>query len=132
MSRYVLHLPANMPDWQVRAFLNRFNRTNEERNGMLRVTNETKAVLRTEGTGRVIGFVKSDEPGRISIAVPADRAVMTATQARQLAAWLNDEAAKAEKSSTESARTSAGWRAAEAQRQEEIRAALGGQFARRF
>lgn len=128
----MLHLPANMPDWQVRAFLNHFTRTNKERNNMLRVTNETKAILRTEGTGRVVGFVKSDEPGKISIAVPSDRAVMTPTQARQLAAWLRDEAAKAEKSSTESARTSAGWRATEARRQEEIRAALGGQFARRF
>lgn len=91
---------------------------------MIRVTNETKAELKTEA-GRVVGFVKSTEPGKISLAVPGDRAVMTPAQARQLAAWLNDEAAKGGTVTTEmGARTETGWRTAEAKRQAEIRAAL--------
>ncbi|QAX94738.1 hypothetical protein HOV12_gp54 [Streptomyces phage Lilbooboo] len=88
----------------------------------MRVTNETKAELQAE-KGRVVGFVKSSEPGKISIAVPADRAVMTPTQARALAAWLNEEADKGGRVATD-ARTDAGWRAREAERQEAIRAAL--------
>jgi len=97
----------------------------KERDEMMNVTNETKAVLRTEGTGRVIGFVKSNEPGKISIAVPADRAVMTPNQARALAAWLIEEAANADnKSQTIAARAAGNWRTAEAKRQAEIRAAL--------
>ncbi|CAD80138.1 gp15 [Streptomyces phage phiBT1] len=89
----------------------------------MHITNETKAILHTEGTGRVIGFVKSSEPGKISIAVPNDRAVMIPAQARQLAAWLNEEADRAERVST-NARTDAGWRAREAERQAAIREAL--------
>ena len=91
---------------------------------MLRVTTETKAVLNTEGTGRVIGFVKSSEPGKISLAIPADRAVMTPAQARQLAAWLNEEAARSE-STTSAQRTDEGWRRAERERRDAIRSALG-------
>ncbi|WP_433858211.1 hypothetical protein [Streptomyces kronopolitis] len=90
---------------------------------MLRVTNETKAELKTE-TGRVVGFVKSSEPGKISLAVPADRAVMTPAQARALAAWLVEEADKGGRVLTTDARTAEGWRQAEAKRQAEIRAAL--------
>ncbi|QAX93294.1 hypothetical protein HOV11_gp38 [Streptomyces phage Vash] len=89
---------------------------------MLRVTTETKAELQTE-KGRVIGFVKSSEPGKISVAVPNDRAVMTPAQARAFAAWLVEEADKGGKVTTD-ARTDAGWRAREAERQAAIRAAL--------
>lgn len=89
---------------------------------MMRVTNETKAELKAE-KGRVVGFIKSTEPGKISLAVPGDRAVMTPHQARQLAAWLNEEAAKSG-SETTADRTEAGWRTAEAKRQASIRAAL--------
>ncbi|MFJ8955603.1 hypothetical protein ACIRO1_36480 [Streptomyces sp. NPDC102381] len=89
---------------------------------MMRVTNETKAELKAE-TGRVVGFVKSNEPGRISLAVPADRAVLTPGQARELAEWLIEESHKGARVSA-SARTDSGWRTAEAQRQAEIRAAL--------
>jgi hypothetical protein len=89
---------------------------------MLRVTNETKAVLQTE-SGRVVGFVKSSEPGKISVAVPGDRAVMTLTQAREFAAWLVEEANKGGRVTTD-ARTDAGWRAREAERQAAIREAL--------
>ncbi|WP_199809819.1 MULTISPECIES: hypothetical protein [unclassified Streptomyces] len=89
---------------------------------MLRVVNETKATLQTE-SGRVVGFVKSSEPGKISLAVPGDRAVMTPAQARQLAAWLVEEADKGGSVSI-GARTDAGWRQAEAKRQADIRAAL--------
>ncbi|CAA07139.1 gp15 [Lomovskayavirus C31] len=88
----------------------------------MRVTTETKAELQAE-RGRVVGFVKSSEPGKISIAVPADRAVMTPAQARQLAAWLNEEADRGGRVSTD-ARTAEGWRTAEAERQRAIREAL--------
>ncbi|MFD7257796.1 hypothetical protein [Streptomyces sp. NPDC059874] len=63
---------------------------------MLRVTKETKAVL-TADTGRVIGFVKDTEPGKASLAVPGDRAILTPAQMRALAAWLNETAAEQEK-----------------------------------
>lgn len=59
---------------------------------MLKVTRETKAVL-TAAQGRVIGFVKDSEPGKASIAVPNDRAVLTPTELRELAAWCNETAA---------------------------------------
>ncbi|WP_328950454.1 hypothetical protein OG778_23785 [Streptomyces sp. NBC_00184] len=100
----------------------RFNRIYGEGN-TLQVTSETKAVLNAD-QGRVIGFVKSNEPGKISIAVPNDRAVMTPAQARQLAVWLVEEAEKGGKVMTTDARASTDWRAAEAKRQADIRAAL--------
>ncbi|WP_274031213.1 hypothetical protein [Streptomyces sp. MMBL 11-1] len=123
MTPYTLGFPLSMAEWETRFFLNVFTNPTKERNTM-QVTSETKAVLKTEGTGRVIGFVKSNEPGKISIAVPNDRALMIPAQARQLAAWLVSEAEKAEKVMTTAARTSEGWRTAEARRQSEIRAAL--------
>ncbi|QAX94035.1 hypothetical protein SEA_EURATIS_40 [Streptomyces phage Euratis] len=89
---------------------------------MIRVTTETKAELQTE-RGRVVGFVKSSEPGKISIAVPADRAVMTPAQARQLAAWLNEEADRGGRL-TAADRTDEGWRRAEQERRDAIRTAL--------
>jgi hypothetical protein len=92
----------------------------KEWNRMLKVTTETKAVMPCD-KGRVIGFVKSDEPGKISLAIPADRAVMTPAQARQLAAWLADEAAKAQPTT---ATGLSDWSTAEAKRQAEIQAAL--------
>lgn len=91
----------------------------------LRVTQETKASMIAD-KGRVLGFTKSDEPGKISIAVPDDRAVMTPQQARELAAWLKDEADRADMSDR-GARSDAGWRTAEARRQEEIRRGLAGE-----
>jgi hypothetical protein len=91
---------------------------------MLSVTNETKAVLVAE-KGRVVGFIKSSEPGKISIAVPGERAVMTPAQARQLAAWLVEEA-NTGATATREGRADAAVRAAEAKRQDEVRAALGG------
>lgn len=93
---------------------------------MIVVTNETKAVLNTE-KGRVVGFVKSSEPGKISIAVPGERAVMTPAQARQLAAWLIEEAEKGGRVAEPG-----NWRTAERRRQEEIRRALDGDRVRRF
>jgi hypothetical protein len=90
----------------------------------MQVTNETKAVLSAE-KGRVIGFVKSEEPGKISIAVPNDRAVMTPAQARQLAAWLLEESEKVRTTETTKARAAREYSAAEARRQAEIRDALG-------
>ncbi|MER5894744.1 hypothetical protein [Streptomyces sp. NPDC001876] len=90
----------------------------------MQVTNETKAVLIAE-KGRVIGFVKSEEPGKISIAVPNDRAVMTPAQARQLAAWLIGEADKVRETETVATRAAREYRTAEARRQAEIREALG-------
>ncbi|MFD3904113.1 hypothetical protein HXS80_15990 [Streptomyces sp. CB04723] len=105
-----------------------FNEIYGERTTM-RVTSETKAVLRTEGLGRIIGFVKSEEPGKISLAVPGDRAVMVPEQARELAAWLVTEADKADKvreaEREELRRARAERAAAEVKRREEIRAALG-------
>ncbi|MGW9280730.1 hypothetical protein ACWGSA_00870 [Streptomyces diastaticus] len=93
---------------------------------MLRVTQETKAVMQCE-RGRVVGFVKSEEPGKISVAVPGDRAVMTPAQARTLAEWLTKEANKVGRVSADD-RTAAGWRTAEAGRQEALRAALDGTY----
>lgn len=93
-----------------------------EETPMLSVTNETKAVLQAE-KGRVVGFIKSSEPGKISLAVPTDRAVMTPTQARQLAAWLIDEADRGGRVTREG-RAEGDWRTAEAKRQTEIRNAL--------
>ncbi|MFJ3340009.1 hypothetical protein ACIPT3_02315 [Streptomyces diastaticus] len=93
---------------------------------MLRVTQETKAVMQCE-KGRVIGFIKSTEPGKISVAVPGDRAVMTPAQARTFAAWLTEEADKVGRVGM-SARTEAAWRTAEAGRQEALRAALDGTY----
>ncbi|AFU62230.1 hypothetical protein TG1_35 [Streptomyces phage TG1] len=92
----------------------------------MQITQETKAVLNAE-RGRVVGFVKSTEPRKISLAVPADRAVMTPAQARQLAAWLVEEADRVERLST-TPTTSAQWRTAERERQAEIRRALGAQY----
>lgn len=89
---------------------------------MMRVTAETKAELQAE-RGRVVGFVKSNEPGKISLAVPGDRAILTPAQARQLAAWLIEEAEKGGRTDG-GARTSGDWRNAELRRQEEIRRAL--------
>ncbi|QNE79072.1 hypothetical protein F0344_04870 [Streptomyces finlayi] len=91
----------------------------------MQVTNETKAVLIAD-KGRVVGFVKSNEPGKISLAVPADRAVMTPAQARQLAAWLIGEAEKTREAETQEQRAKRLYGAAEARRQAEIRATLGG------
>jgi hypothetical protein len=96
---------------------------------MLSVTNETKAVLVAE-KGRVVGFIKSSEPGKISVAVPGERAVMTPAQARQLAAWLVDEANRGGQSTREG-RADAEWQAAEAKRRDEIRDALGRTYTRR-
>lgn len=66
---------------------------------MLKVTSETKAVLTAE-RGRVVGFVKSDEPRMISLAVPAERAVLNPRQAVELARWLMDAASEADKLSS--------------------------------
>ncbi|MEG8276373.1 hypothetical protein [Streptomyces sp. AHA2] len=92
----------------------------KERSKMLQVTTETKAAMTCE-KGRVVGFVKSNEPGKISLAVPADRAVMTPAQARQLAAWLVEEADKIRPTTATSLND---WSAQEAKRQADIRAAL--------
>ncbi|MFE2245228.1 hypothetical protein [Streptomyces lavendulae] len=73
---------------------------------MLRVTKETKATL-TADTGRVIGFVKDSEPGKVSLAVPADRAVLNPVQARALAAWLNETAATLERERVQAAQNKA-------------------------
>ncbi|MGW3674661.1 hypothetical protein [Streptomyces sp. NPDC005166] len=89
----------------------------------MNVTTETKAVLLAE-TGRVVGFVKSNEPGKISIAVPAERAVMTPAQARQLAAWLIEEADNVHPTDTVAARAARQYSADEAKRQAVIRDAL--------
>lgn len=89
----------------------------------MQITSETKAVLRTEGTGRVIGFVKSNEPGRISLAVPDDRAIMTPAQARQLAAWLTEEADKVQEATQERAKRT--YDAMEAARRDALRSAMG-------
>jgi hypothetical protein len=96
----------------------------------MQITNETKAQLQAE-KGRVIGFVKSNEPGKISLAVTGDRAVMTPAQARQLAAWLNEEADKGGRTSPVTGKP-ADWRTAELKRQEEIRAALSTPYRRAY
>jgi hypothetical protein len=54
---------------------------------MLNETREVKATLTAE-KGRVIAWTNDKEAKRISIATANDRAVMTPTQARELAAWL--------------------------------------------
>jgi hypothetical protein len=98
---------------------------------MMSVTNETKAELVAE-RGRVVGFIKSSEPGKISLAVPGDRAVMTPAQARQLAAWLIEEAGQAHPKETVAARAARQYSAEERARQASIRDALGGRtFTRR-
>lgn len=66
---------------------------------MIKVTSETKAVLTAE-RGRVVGFIKSDEPRKISLAVPAERAVMTPVQAVALARWLMEAASEQDKLSS--------------------------------
>lgn len=63
---------------------------------MMRVTREVKATLRAH-TGRVVGFTKDSEPGVISLAVPDDRAQLKPSEARALAAWLNDSASEIER-----------------------------------
>lgn len=63
---------------------------------MMTVTREVKATLRAF-KGRVIGFTKDSEPGLISLAVPDDRAQLNPTEARALAAWLNDSASEIER-----------------------------------
>lgn len=89
---------------------------------MIKVTEEMKAVLDAE-RGRIVGFVKSDEPRKISLAVPGDRAVMTPAQARALAAWLVEEAAKAERERAHASGHTA-WLAAEAEHRALIKRAL--------
>ncbi|MFE6159834.1 hypothetical protein ACFQ7F_13085 [Streptomyces sp. NPDC056486] len=74
---------------------------------MMRVSRETKAVL-TGQAGRVVGFVKSDEPGVASLAVPNDRAQLNPTQLRELAAWANETAAEIERDSGPTARRTGG------------------------
>jgi hypothetical protein len=96
----------------------------------MKITTETKAVLQTE-SGRVIGFVKSNEPGKISLAVAGDRAVMTPAQAREVAAWLVEEADRGGRV-TVAERAARQYSADERERQDAIRNALGGRtFARR-
>ncbi|MFD5644924.1 hypothetical protein ACFWIP_24850 [Streptomyces anulatus] len=63
---------------------------------MMRVTREVKATLKAH-TGRVVSFTKDSEPGVISLAVPDDRAQLSPTEARALAAWLNDAATEIER-----------------------------------
>lgn len=84
---------------------------------MLKITSETKAVLTAE-RGRVVGFTKSDEPRMISLAVPAERAVLTPVQARQLAQWLRDVADDADRLSSNG--KPADWLSAERARQSDI------------
>ncbi|MEU6684408.1 hypothetical protein [Streptomyces sp. NPDC046832] len=105
--------------WQ-EAFINQIADIAKERSRMLQVTTETKAVMDCD-RGRVVGFVKSNEPGKVSIAVPNDRAVMTPAQARQLAAWLVEEADKIRPTTATSL---SDWSAQEAKRQADIEAAL--------
>lgn len=56
--------------------------------GVMKVTRETKATLTASTSGRVLVWTSDTEKGAISIAVPNDRAVMTATDTRNLAAQL--------------------------------------------
>lgn len=63
---------------------------------MMRVTREVKATLNARN-GRVIAFTKDSEPGVISLAVPNDRAQLNPSEARALAAWLNDTATEIER-----------------------------------
>jgi hypothetical protein len=107
-------------EWLRKVLAIELRRQEMERLEMLKVTTETKAVMACD-KGRVIGFVKSDEPGKISLAIPADRAVMTPAQARQLAAWLSEEAAKIHPTTATSL---SDWSAQEAKRQADIEAAL--------
>ncbi|MEV0126375.1 hypothetical protein AB0I16_33325 [Streptomyces sp. NPDC050703] len=74
---------------QTALYANAFN-TEEGRN-MMQESSETKATL-TASLGRVVGFTKSTEPGKISLAVPGDRAKMTPAQALILAQWLTKTA----------------------------------------
>lgn len=93
---------------------------------MMRITQETKAALAAE-RGSVIGFVKSSEPRRISLAVPGDRAVLTPAQARQLAYWLTVEAEKADSTRINmQEHADAEWRTAEAKQRAAILAQLDG------
>lgn len=59
---------------------------------MLNVTRETKATLATKNGGRVLAWHNDKERGTLSLAVPGDRARITPTEARNLAAWLIDAA----------------------------------------
>jgi len=96
-----------------------------EESNTMQITNETKAVLNAE-QGRVIGFVKSNEPRKISLAIPNDRAVMTPIQARQLASWLTEEANRAGAEPENMAdRVNRQFNEAEEKQRAEIRASLG-------
>lgn len=92
---------------------------------MLRTVTETKAELQAE-RGRVIAFLKSTEPGKISLAVPADRAVMTKSQAAELGLWLLEQAGQPVIPATpvRPGGSPDNWRTAERQRQEAIRRGL--------
>ncbi|MEU9388691.1 hypothetical protein AB0D86_01660 [Streptomyces sp. NPDC048324] len=59
---------------------------------MLNVTRETKATLAAQNGGRVLAWHNDKERGTLSVAVPGDRAKLTPTEARNLAAWLIDAA----------------------------------------
>ncbi|WP_330174527.1 hypothetical protein OG875_13835 [Streptomyces sp. NBC_01498] len=48
---------------------------------------ETKATLNA-GTGRVLAWHNDKEARAVSLAVPGDRAKLSATQARELGLWL--------------------------------------------
>jgi hypothetical protein len=87
---------------------------------MLTVTKETKAVL-TADKGRVICFVKDAEPSKISVAVHGDRAILTPSQARALAAWLTQTAAEVENTPLSPAsRARSDWLTSERKEREEI------------
>jgi hypothetical protein len=60
----------------------------------INVTRETKATLTASCGGRVLSWTNDKEPNTVSIAVPGDRAKLTAREARELAAWLNEVAAE--------------------------------------
>jgi|SRR5712664_476229 len=57
----------------------------------LKETRETKATL-TADAGRVLAWHSDKEPAHISLAVPGDRAKLTASQALELAEWLRKQA----------------------------------------
>ncbi|WP_180931899.1 hypothetical protein [Streptomyces sp. AJS327] len=61
-----------------------------------RQTREVRADI-SGTTGRVRAWTSEQEPGVISLAVPADRAQITPADARALAQWLEDQADAADR-----------------------------------
>lgn len=81
------------PDQATRMLIKNLERLSGETMA-INVTRETKATVTATNGGRVLAWTNDREPNLISVAVPGDRAKLSPSEARELAAYLNEVAAE--------------------------------------